>query len=223
MNLNKFSNMANFFEPPKDPKEIEIALTFKCNWNCDFCCEDTHNRVNITFDDIKNKLKILDKFPGKGVILSGGEIGTLPTNILEYVFDKIKDRHVSINTNGLFLKKYKQFKPFVNTIGYHCSEDLTTDPDYETLEYWDTQEKDFMIVVNETNLKNLENFLERNKNQDFTLDLATQYPGGKTKIFRKKDRFKLLKIIHKYDNVKNKKEIFASTDLKGGAHEVYYV
>ena len=33
-------------------KEIEIVVTYKCNWNCSYCCVDTHNQPEPTTNDV---------------------------------------------------------------------------------------------------------------------------------------------------------------------------
>jgi 2-iminoacetate synthase ThiH len=37
-------------------REIELVVTWICNWHCDYCCVDTHNRPTLTMDEVKAKL-----------------------------------------------------------------------------------------------------------------------------------------------------------------------
>ena len=39
-------------------KEIELVVTWVCNWHCDYCCVDTHNRPTLTMDEVKAKLDV---------------------------------------------------------------------------------------------------------------------------------------------------------------------
>ena len=33
--------------------EIELVVTWVCNWHCEYCCVDTHNRPDLTMDEVK--------------------------------------------------------------------------------------------------------------------------------------------------------------------------
>lgn len=33
-------------------KEIELVVTWTCQWHCEYCCVDTHNRPKLDFDEV---------------------------------------------------------------------------------------------------------------------------------------------------------------------------
>jgi hypothetical protein len=82
---------------------------------------------------------------------------------LNNIISKLKEKQCSIevNTNGLFISKYsKFFYDDIHSFFYHCSENL--DPDTEIEIYNDPDNKiNYMIVVTDNNLKNLDNFLKK--------------------------------------------------------------
>ena len=65
--------------------EIELIITWICNWTCEYCCVDTHNRPSLPFEDVKEK--IVDQKEGSAIVTSeiGGSIVTTEnmTNICD--------------------------------------------------------------------------------------------------------------------------------------------
>ena len=83
--------------------EVELIVTWVCNWHCEYCCVDTHNRPKLSFDDVKLKLA---KVPDRSfVTLSGGEVGSMRRHEIEYILDQLEQKQcdIGINTNGLFI------------------------------------------------------------------------------------------------------------------------
>jgi organic radical activating enzyme len=62
--------------------EYVIPLTFKCNWNCDYCAiNNTYDyRDNVTHEEILKKISIIPK--QSLVTLTGGEPGLIDKNNL---------------------------------------------------------------------------------------------------------------------------------------------
>jgi organic radical activating enzyme len=186
--------------------EIELIITYKCNWDCDFCAVDTHNRKPLLFDEIKEKLKLIRyNYPNYNITISGGEPGLLPENQIKYILDDLKEysKSISINTNGLFLEKYLKYAKYFDYVLYHCSEKLDTKPNYYIVNKWEKQgvEIDYMIVVDDINFKNYDYFMEHNKHIPINVVAATKADGGLDSILSNKNRWKLLTSYKKYKNI----------------------
>jgi len=149
----------------------EIFLTYKCNWDCKYCCVDTHSKNDIDINLIKELLKKIKS--NSNVVLSGGEVGLLNLNIINYVIQKLKEKNckIGINTNGLFIKKYfnilKRF--FKYKIYFHCSEDLKefylpkNNFIHSISDLLKFQNIDFLLIIDDENINRLETFLNKYK------------------------------------------------------------
>jgi len=183
-------------------REIELIVTYKCNWNCSFCAVDTHNRPRLSFEEVKEKLLyIRNNYPSYNITLSGGELGTMKREELEFIIDYLKpiSNSLSLNTNGLFLEKYPDLASRLDYILYHCSENL--DNEIETFKH---KNIDYMIVVDDINFKNFDNFMKSNKDIIFDVVAATKADGGLDSILSYKNRVKLLTSFKKFKNISKK-------------------
>jgi len=182
--------------------EIELIVTYKCNWDCTFCAVDTHNRPRLSFEEVKEKLiYIRNNYPDYNITLSGGELGTMKREELEFIIDYLKpiSNSLSLNTNGLFLERYPDLTNRLDYILYHCSENL--DDIVKTYEY---KNLDYMIVVDDINFKNFESFMENNKDIVFDVVAATAADGGLDSTLSYKNRVKLLTSFKKFKNISKK-------------------
>lgn len=173
-------------------KEYELVVTYKCNWNCTFCAVDTHNQPKLPIEDIEEKIKKIEF--GSEVTLSGGEVGTMSMNDIVYIITllELKQCKLSLNTNGLFIKKYPELLNKFKEILYHCSEDLT---EIEVMpDEFNSSFTKYMIVVDDMNFKNLDSFLNKYSHIKFDIvpstmpegvDLCTLSYKNKVKIFTK--------------------------------------
>ena len=182
-------------------KQVEIKVTFECNWNCYYCAENTHCREPINFETV---LQNIEKYKDFKIILSGGEPGLLSKSQWDLIF-KIKDSNLELNTNGTFLKRYPQFVNKFNKINYHCSIDLDFCKifDYKNIEY--------LIIVTDSNFHKLEAFLNKYKSINFNV-IACNMNFDNYKSF--KNFYELYNII-KNKNVlaKSKYAILTGKDL----------
>jgi molybdenum cofactor biosynthesis enzyme MoaA len=184
--------------------EIELLVTFKCNWNCDFCCVDTHNKKPISFEEIKEKLKLIRyNYPNSNITLSGGEPGLLSEETLKYILENLEYKTLSVNTNGVFLEKYLKYAKYFDYVLYHCSEDLTQNPKYDIVEKWKKEgvKVHYMIVIDDKNFKNFDDFMKRNQNIPINVVPATKADNGLDSILSNKNRWKLLTSVKKYKNI----------------------
>jgi len=191
-------------------KEIEIVVTWVCNWYCEYCCVDTHNRPKLTMDDVKKKLdKII---PGYNVTLSGGEVGSMKRADIEFILEEIEKKNCrpSINTNGLFIKRYRDLLPRFDTVLYHCSENIDIndnviiDPELD-LEY--------LLIVTDNNFKNLDSFLNKYKDIQFHLVAATMPDGISGPTLSTKNKHAMLAKHHSRMTDESKKRVFNEKDF----------
>jgi organic radical activating enzyme len=147
-------------------KQICLVVTNKCNWFCDYCSMDTHNR-SISFNEVK---QIVDNLESNlNVCLTGGEPGLLKSSQMDYIINELKKKNTNIEltTNGMFFKNHSKHLKDINHILYHCTEDMEGEifiPDNV-----DLSKVEFMVVVTDKNLKNLKSFLEKYNQIKFRL------------------------------------------------------
>lgn len=182
-------------------KQVEIKVTFECNWNCYYCAENTHCREPIDFNLV---LQNIEKYKDFRIILSGGEPGLLTETQWKSIF-KIKDSKLELNTNGTFLKRYPQFVNKFDKINYHCSEDL------DFCQTFDFSNIEYLIIITDSNFHKLEAFLNKYKSINFNV-IACNMNFDNYKSF--KNFYELYNII-KNKNVlaKSKYAILTGKDL----------
>lgn len=186
-------------------KEIELVVTWKCQWHCNYCCVDTHNRPKMSMDDVKAKLEKV--IPGYNVTLSGGEVGTMKREDIEYILTELENKQCrpSINTNGLFIKRYRDLLPRFDTILYHCSEDLDIDDDIIIDPELDLQ---YLLIVTDLNFHKLEAFLDKYPDIQFHLVAATNPEGISGVTLSTKLKHAMLTKFHHRMTEDSKKRVF---------------
>lgn len=166
----------------------ELIIGYTCNWNCDYCAVDTHNKI---ISEKEVFLKIDDILENSIVILSGGELGTMNKNYILNVINKLKDKscELHLNTNGLFIKKYSDLLHHFTKINYHCSENLNLE---DKLIYGNFN---YLLIVTDKNVGNLQSFLEKHKEINFNIIPATTPSTGikNAPILTKENRMMILK------------------------------
>ena len=177
----------------KRKNDYEINLTYKCNWFCNYCAVDTHNKKNITKKIILNNLKRIQN--NSLVSFSGGEVGLLPKEVILFIIKYLlkKNCYLSLNTNGLFIKKYPELlKFFKDEILYHCSPDLKTPIELPNL---NIKNIIYLIVVDNENFKYLKTFLFKYPNIKFEIIPAswTQWNTNPKNILNK-NKIKFLRL-----------------------------
>lgn len=132
---------------------VEIVVTYKCNWNCDYCLVDTHNQPLRPFKEVKEDAINLP--PNTEVTLAGGETGMLPKRHLIELIEILKNKNCDLDllTNGLFIKKHPELLDHFKEVFYHCVEYLTDD---HSIEFPDLDKTKFLyvLVVVDEDLKN---------------------------------------------------------------------
>jgi organic radical activating enzyme len=191
-------------------KEIELVVTWVCNWHCDYCCVDTHNRPKLTMDEVKAKL---DKvIPGYNVTLSGGEVGSMKRADIEFILDELekKDCRPSINTNGLFIKRYRDLLPRFDTILYHCSENLDLEDEVIIDPELNLQ---YLLIVTDNNFERLDSFINKYPQIQFHLVAATNPEGINGVILSPRLKNRMLAKFYNRMSEESKKRVFIEKDF----------
>jgi organic radical activating enzyme len=191
-------------------KEIELVVTWVCNWHCAYCCVDTHNRPKMTMDDVKLKLdKVTEDY---NVTLSGGEVGSMKRDDILYILDALaaKNCRVSINTNGLFIKRYRDLCDRFDTILYHCSEDINLEDDIIIDPTLDLQ---YLLIVTDDNFERLGLFLEKYADIKFNLVAATNPLGINGPTLSTQLKHKMLTLYHHRMTTDSIKRVFKEKDF----------
>lgn len=156
--------------------EYELIITYKCNWNCEYCCVDTHNKK----EPINIFKKICSIPDGAQVTLSGGEPGTLTKNKLYKILSKLEEKKcdVGVNTNGLFIKKYPDLiAKFITNINYHVTENLDISDEIIFIDNRNIK-IDYLIIVHDKNINKLKIFLDKYPEIKFNIIAASNPLSG---------------------------------------------
>jgi organic radical activating enzyme len=191
-------------------KEIELVVTWVCNWHCEYCCVDTHSRPKLAMDEVRAKLDNL--IPGYNVTISGGEPGSMKRKDLEFIIDEIKKRDCipSINTNGLFIKRYRDLCDEMDCILYHCSQDIDTEDD---IIVDDTLDIEYMLVVTDNNFDRLGQFLDKYPDITFNLIAATNPDGIYGPTLSVHNKHKMMRLYHHRMTEESIKRVFKEKDF----------
>ena len=171
-----------------------VPITFECNWDCQYCIVDTHNKRSINDDEVLNSLQNIREY--SNVTITGGEPGLVNNDQMSKIFDILiaKKSIINVTTNGLFLKRYNRYYHLIDSYIYHCSEnlidiDIVDDPDHKV---------QYTVVIDDDNIQNLESFINfvTSKNIYVRLDAALNI--GSKSFLSKKNIFKILKEYKQY-------------------------
>lgn len=135
------------------PKEVEFPLTYKCNWHCDYCVADTHNRPELPYEEVLRRAHLIE--PGTEVTFGGGEPGLLKREQLEDLIKILQDKGCVIDllTNGLFFKRHMPLVKVFGKIHYHCVEYLPGEIEFPNL-HEEHDHVHYGLVVTNTNFLN---------------------------------------------------------------------
>lgn len=157
-----------------EKKDYELIITYKCNWDCEYCCVDTHSRNEPS--NIFSKIELIEE--NSLVTLSGGEPGMLSRKKIISIIDKLllKKCTICLNTNGLFIKKYKDLLKYFDKINYHISQNVDINDKFTILEsYYNV---DYILIIHDMNYKNIELFFEKYPNILFNVIPASNPDDG---------------------------------------------
>lgn len=94
------------------------------------------------------------------VTLCGGEPGTLSEPEVKEVFNSLEEKkcEIDILTNGLFIKRYSQYLDRIDTVEYHCVENLEDNIEFPDL---DQNKFNYLIIITNNNHTKVDAFLDR--------------------------------------------------------------
>lgn len=174
-----------------------LYVTYKCNWFCDYCSEDTHNRNEVTVEDIKRKLAAIPA--NSDVSITGGEPGVLKTEVLQMIFDDLQAKNcwINVNTNGTFFRRHQELCHIPNSFLYHCSEHLDDDEIYIP-DFVDPTKIDFQLVITDDTYHRLDYYIEKYPNIKFLIFGADRVQYDKKRTGKGLSRENGFKIYQKY-------------------------
>ena len=129
----------------------EINITYKCNLKCPYCSMKQRLNENISEQEVLSLLENVES--GSEVTLSGGEPGLCERKFIFKIFRILleKNTKIKVNTNGLFIKKYRHLLKFVDTVNFHI--ETTT---FKKLPF---KKINYVIILTRLNVKTLKKFL----------------------------------------------------------------
>jgi organic radical activating enzyme len=159
---------------------------------------DTHSKNPKNFEDILKEIESFEK--NSSITLSGGEPGTLLETEVKIIFDKLKEKNITIDllTNGLFFEKHPQYMKYIDEILYHCIEDLSLRKDIKKYNYDNLY---YVMVITNKDLDKMSDILwyfEKYPEIKFLLSPDVK-PGERIHIN------KFLKLLKNYSNNINKR------------------
>lgn len=190
--------------------EIELIVTWVCNWHCEYCCVDTHNRPKLTMEEVNDKM---EKVPeGYNVTLSGGEVGSMKRSDIEHIISTLKAKSCTlhINTNGLFIKRYPDLCRHFETILYHCTENI--DPQDKIIKDASLN-IDYLVIVTDNNFERLGSFLAAHPDIKFNLVAASNPAGMTGPELSNIKKHKMLALYHDRMTEASKKRVFTEKDF----------
>jgi sulfatase maturation enzyme AslB (radical SAM superfamily) len=174
-----------------------LYLTYKCNWVCDYCSEDTHNRNSVSEDEIRQKIDTIPN--GSEVSITGGEPGVLKAELLSWVLTELKNKEciINVNTNGTFFKRHPKLCAIPDSFLYHCSEHLEDEEIYIP-DFIDKNKIDFQLVITDGTMHRLEYYINKYPDIHFLIFGADYVNYGKGRMSTGLSRKNGFEIYRKY-------------------------
>jgi len=190
-----------FFQGNLDSSNnFTLYVTYRCNWFCDYCSEDTHNRGIVNFEDIKAKVELIPN--NTNVAVTGGEPGILKKEQMSWILNTLKEKNcaINMNTNGTFFKRHRELCDIPDSFLYHCSEHLEDEEIYIP-DFVDFEKILFQLVVTDDTVHRLEYYINKYPDIKFLIYGADQIEYEKGRIGTGLSRANGFAIYRKYKDV----------------------
>lgn len=155
--------------------QYEINISYKCDLRCPYCAMLSRLNSRLEEQEVLELLKQVKD--GSEVTLSGGEPGLCKKEFIFSIFRILLDKKVKINvnTNGMFIRRYKHLLKFLNIVNFHT--EITT---FKKLPF---KNINYVIILTKNNSSKLEPFLKEIYNKfriKFDIIPCTNFLGSKT-------------------------------------------
>lgn len=163
---------------------VELPVTYKCDWHCSYCCAFTHDQPDVNFDELIEKA--IELPAGTYVSLTGGEPGLLSKTKMNKLIKILKDKDcvIDVLTNGLFIKKHRDLMKYMGKVVYHCLEYLN-DGEIQ----FPNEDVDYVLIVEPHDLEeNVLKVMDKYPNIRFRL-VPTKLIDGDRKMYFKFIKF----------------------------------
>lgn len=143
-------------------KEYEIEVCYQCDWNCNYCCVQTHTKTPVSDKEIKDNF-LSHQIKDSNITISGGEPSFASDHLLIFLIEyALMNRcDLNLNTNGRFFRVKPELIKYFEEINYHVSENLKPEKIKEYL-VPDNVKVNYLIIVTDKNFKKLAKFIDIN-------------------------------------------------------------
>lgn len=143
-------------------KEYEIEVCYQCDWNCNYCCVQTHTKTPVSDKEIKDNF-LSHQIKDSNITISGGEPSFASDHLLIFLIEyALMNRcDLNLNTNGRFFRAKPELIKYFKEINYHVSENLKPEKIKEYL-VPDNVKVNYLIIVTDKNIKKLAKFIDMN-------------------------------------------------------------
>ena len=107
---------------------------------------------------------------------------------------KNKNCQPSVNTNGTFIRKYRDLCFEMECILYHCSENIDSN---DALIFDNELDIEYLLIVTDNNFHRLEDFLNKDPDTTFNLVAATNPKGVDGPTLSAKNKHEMIKRFYK--------------------------
>ena len=132
----------------------EINITYKCNWKCSYCSMKDRLFKSINEDEV---LSLISSLPnGSCLTLSGGEPGLCRKEYISKLLNTARKKglRLTLNTNGTFLKRHKEFVNEFEKINLHL--DISKSYNIEK-----NKKINYVVILTSSNLNDVINFVKQ--------------------------------------------------------------
>ena len=79
-------------------KEYEIEVCYQCDWNCNYCCVQTHTKTPVSDKEIKDNF-LSHQIKDSNITISGGEPSFASDHLLIFLIEYALMNRCDLNLN----------------------------------------------------------------------------------------------------------------------------